>query len=341
MTLDEKLRALRDVIQEDVGKRGLARDPERNLLNACPDDFAAACRSIGEHSSPSVGIVTGFWIAQAECGETDGPLGTVFLALALDSLGMQVFSLTDHFCSQAVEAGFVKCERGRLDREAFFSTLPAGLSLVEKLDRLNQANREIPVWTLPSGNPARLGWWEEFGKRWDLVRLGLSHLIYIERVGPAEDARCYSMRGRDITEFMSPAHLLIDNCSDQRKQLVTIGIGDGGNEIGMGKIPVETIERNIPNGRTIACRVATDHLIVAGVSNWGAYALAAGIALVRGQKLDPALFDPERERAILAEMVARGPLVDGVTGRPTATVDGLDFDTYIRPLVRIGEIVAA
>ena len=66
MTLDEKLKALRDVIQFDIGNRGLARDPERNLINACPEDFANACRSIGEHPSPSVAIITGFWIANAE-----------------------------------------------------------------------------------------------------------------------------------------------------------------------------------------------------------------------------------------------------------------------------------
>ena len=38
------------------------------------------------------------------------------------------------------------------------------------------------------------------------------------------------------------------------------------------------------NGDLIHCRVPTDHLIVAGVSNWGAYALAAGIYVLRGVK---------------------------------------------------------
>ena len=52
----------------------------------------------------------------------------------------------------------------------------------------------------------------------------------------------------------------------------------------MGKIPWDVIRRNVPNGGLIACRVPTDHLIVAGVSNWGAYALAAGVALLaRGE----------------------------------------------------------
>ena len=61
-----------------------------------------------------------------------------------------------------------------------------------------------------------------------------------------------------------------------------------------------------PRGGLIACRVPTDHLIVCGVSNWGAYALAAGVALLRGAKLDPSLFDPEKERELLRIMVERG-----------------------------------
>src|SRR5579872_2223568 len=83
----------------------------------------------------------------------------------------------------------------------------------------------------------------------------------------------------------------------------TIGIGDGGNEIGMGKIPHETIIKNITNGDLIHCRVPTDYLIVAGVSNWGAYALAAGIFILRGVKPPPDLFNPDSEREILELIV--------------------------------------
>ena len=148
------------------------------------------------------------------------------------------------------------------------------------------------------------------------------------------------MRGRDITSHMAPAHRLFErNHNDGRPALTTIGIGDGGNEIGMGKISPGVIGRNIPNGELIACRVPTDHLIVCGVSNWGAYALAAGVALVRGAKLDPALFDLEKEREYLRIMVEQGPLVDGVTAQQTVTVDGLSFEEYAKPLVRIRDIL--
>jgi hypothetical protein len=124
------------------------------------------------------------------------------------------------------------------------------------------------------------------------------------------------------------------------RRIPTIGIGDGGNEIGMGKVPWDVIRRNIPDGGLIACRVPTDHLIVAGVSNWGAYALAAGVRLLRGAPHDPGLFDVGRERELLELMVKHGPLVDGNTGRPVAEVDGLPFDRYAEVLNRLGQLLA-
>lgn len=170
----------------------------------------------------------------------------------------------------------------------------------------------------------------------DVRPKGWSHLVAIERSGPGANKRHYTMRGQDVTEHYDER--ITRNLRKQAGR-VTIGIGDGGNEIGMGKVPHETIVKNIPNGDLIHCRVSTDHLIVAGVSNWGAYALAAGIYVLRRAKPPADLFDPDREREILEVMVREGPLVDGVTGKQTATVDGLSWDEYAKPLVRIREIL--
>ena len=134
---------------------------------------------------------------------------------------------------------------------------------------------------------------------------------------------------------MSPAHLLFEAAKLQ-PALTTIGIGDGGNEIGMGKIPWDVIRRNIPGGALVACRVPTDYLIVAGVSNWGAYGLAAGIWALRGRPMPEELLDVDQERALLKIMVEGGPLVDGVTGKQTLTVDGLTFEQHAEPLRQFG-----
>ena len=171
--------------------------------------------------------------------------------------------------------------------------------------------------------------------------------IAVERTGPGAGGRHYNMRGLDVTEHHDSK---LTRKPPKRKHSQTthtqhiersIGIGDGGNEIGMGKIPHDLIARTIPNGDLIHCRVPTDHLIVAGVSNWGAYALAAGVYVLRGVTPPDDLFDPDREREILELMVREGPLVDGVTGKQTATVDGLSWDDYIQPLIRIRDILKA
>lgn len=44
----------------------------------------------------------------------------------------------------------------------------------------------------------------------------------------------------------------------------------------MGKVQRKVIE-HVQNGRNIACAVATDHLVTAGVSNWGGSALVAAL----------------------------------------------------------------
>jgi hypothetical protein len=332
------LAMIRDLIQEDAGGRGLRTDPASNLVTACAGDFEAACRSIAEAAAPALAVVTGFFIphGQPPAAETDGPLGALFLARALVPLGFKVVLATDAFGQRALEAGVTA----------------AGLRKAVPLVRLPPVEE--------AGRLSVADYAREFADRAG----PLTHLLALERVGPshtldslrdqpgADDAtvtayqadappehhdRCHNMGGHDITATMSPAHRLFEAGA---RPAVTIGIGDGGNEIGMGKIPWGVIRRNIPGGGLIACRVPTDHLIVSGVSNWGAYGLAAGVRLLRGAPPDPDLFEPEREYELLQGMVERGPLVDGRTGQPTATVDGLPFERHAEVLRGLGQIAA-
>lgn len=43
------------------------------------------------------------------------------------------------------------------------------------------------------------------------------------------------------------------------------GIGDGGNELGMGKLK-ETVKDVMPNGSLIACDVPADYAVTAGMN---------------------------------------------------------------------------
>ncbi len=305
MSPTDKLAAILAAVQTDPGNRGLARDPHDNLFTATKGDFEAACRSIGRTHEDAVDITTGFFIPTASppAYETDGPLGAVFLLRALTQVIQQAAVWTQPTCATAVLAG-----------ARFAGLLP---------ERIETDGMDGQTVIQCGGWPGHLS----------------THLLALEAVGRATDGRYYSMRGRDISEHTPPVDTAYFK-SGAEWGGVTIGIGDGGNEIGMGKIPHETIVKNIPNGDLIHCRVPTDHLIVAGVSNWGAYALAAGVFVLTGITPPADLFDPDREREILEVMVREGPLVDGVTGKQTATVDGLTWDEYVKPLIRIGEILA-
>jgi hypothetical protein len=115
----------------------------------------------------------------------------------------------------------------------------------------------------------------------------------------------------------------------------------------MGSIRRELIAQHVDHGDTIACVTPAQHLIVAGVSNWGAYALLGALAAIRGDwraKL-LACLDESLDRAVLEMTVLNGPAVDGVSRLCAMTVDNLDIAIHhqkikeIRALVEVGHAV--
>src|SRR5579872_5457457 len=107
-------------------------------------------------------------------------------------------------------------------------------------------------------------------------REGVTHALSIERCGRSADGAPRNMRGEDISAFTTPLDDLFLAGPWRR-----IAIGDGGNEIGMGSVSASIIGAHVAHGEKIACATPADHLIVAGVSNWGAYALIAALAVLR------------------------------------------------------------
>ena len=107
-------------------------------------------------------------------------------------------------------------------------------------------------------------------------RAGITHAISIERCGRSADGAPRNMRGEDIGSYTAPLDDLFSAGPWE-----TIAVGDGGNEIGMGAISRSLIARHIAHGETIASVTPAQHLIVAGVSNWGAYALIGALAALR------------------------------------------------------------
>lgn len=141
-----------------------------------------------------------------------------------------------------------------------------------------------------------------------LLALQPDAVVAIERPGLATDGRYYNMRGVDITErcFFFDPFITHATCP-------TIGIGDGGNEIGMGNI-ASTLS-NLDITPAVTC---CDELLVADVSNWGAYGLIA--LLANWSRLD--LLAEISPVNILNYLSSLGS-VDGITGQNTLTEDGM------------------
>jgi hypothetical protein len=182
-------------------------------------NLARAAAAIMNTPNPHVGIVTGFYIQHAEppSPETDGLGGTAHLAAGLANVGIPVTVITDTPCAKAVWA--------------VVDALPMPVNL--------------EVVSTTESSVLRLRQYLETGDR------PITHLIAIERVSPASDGKPHREHGWDMSRETAPLHLLFSDPAAKRRWY-TIGIGDGGNEIGMGSLPKEIIESGIPNGKVIA-----------------------------------------------------------------------------------------
>lgn len=165
---------------------------------------------------------------------------------------------------------------------------------------------------------------------------GITHAVSIERCGRSADGTPRNMRGQDISAHTAALDELF-----AAGPWDTIAIGDGGNEIGMGALPRELIARHVEYGETIACATPARHLLVAGVSHWGAYALIAALAAIRADWRQPlvACLDEELDRHILETMLRDGPAVDGVSRVQAPTIDNFGLAFHHEKLRAIRSLV--
>ena len=139
-------------------------------------------------------------------------------------------------------------------------------------------------------------------------------LISVERCGLNADGDYANMRGITIREHNAPTDVLFKIAPEYG--VPTVGVGDGGNEIGMGNV-AEIIKRELS---LVPCVVKVDHLVIASVSNWGAYGLAAYLSILDGNHRMPAY---AWAAEYMKETVEIGS-VDGITHERVTHVDGFD-----------------
>ncbi len=141
-----------------------------------------------------------------------------------------------------------------------------------------------------------------------------SLLVAVERCGRTRTGAYRDMRGNDISAVTAPLDVLF---LDPPEGCVTVGVGDGGNEIGMGGYEAE-ISRLLD---VAPCVVPADHLVLATVSNWGACGLVRCLEVFSGV---PCVPEFEEVAGFIALIVSRGA-VDGMSRRRENRVDGYDL----------------
>lgn len=204
----------------------------------------------------ATGLPTYPWFS----GEQDGPIGAATLARALVlAMAAKPVILT--------EANHLEMCRAALRGAGIY---PRG---IEETLRLPTTGAVIPFTMDSSAAPGDA---EAL-----LDRLRPKALIAIERPGANEHGRYHAASGADLTDHCAKIDVLFERA--KRQGILTMGIGDGGNELGCALIR-DTVLADVPgahgNRGSIVPQFEPDLLVMATISNWGAYGIEAALALL-------------------------------------------------------------
>ena len=194
----------------------------------------------------------------------------------------------------------------KLDYRVVYVTDKYGMKALESIAEPSSIIYEFPILDSEASNILASNICNEFDP---------SIMIAVERCGINELGKYSNMHGQDITPYTAKIDCLFQN------KITSIGIGDGGNEIGMGNLYAQVKD----NSKLVRfpTTIEVDELVIASVYNWGAYGLIAAISLIKNQNL---LVSVEEEIEIINTLVGLG-VVDGMSGKPESFVDGFDLDS--------------
>jgi hypothetical protein len=243
-------------------------------------------------------------------GETDGPPGAAGLARALDV---------------ALEARSVLVSEPEITDVMSQTCIGAGLNPLA-LDVARQRPHSVVIRGFPRASVEQSQ--REAKKLID--EIDPSAVIAIERKGRNSKGQYHSILGTSRTETEAKLDYVADEA--RARGILTIGIGDNGNEIGFGNIldVVRDVQPfgakcQCPCGAGVASTVETDVLLPASTSNWGAYGVEACMAILLEQ---PSIMHGyEIERRMLTNCANTG-CADGATAETTPTVDGTGSATF-------------
>ncbi|WP_439596236.1 glutamate cyclase domain-containing protein [Falsiroseomonas sp.] len=282
----------------DITSRNITKElyEAARALQGAPLSSLAA-RELVERVQPRdvVLICAGFFDPPAMISEADGPVGAALLgralAVALDATPVFLTEVTNLARMEALVRA-------------------TGLDVIG-LDMAVTTPFKAAILPLPIGRSRAA---VEAPRCFD--RTGAKAMVCIEKPAPNFTGTTHTGPGLDVTDVVGKVELYIDEA--KRRGVLTIGIGDGGNEVGMGRIP-EAVREVVPTGKLIGTCVETDILVVATIANWGSYAIEA--CLAAALHLPEALHSRDVERRV-ADAAARAGFIDPTSGMAHGWVDG-------------------
>ena len=290
------------IVNTDIGRRGAVEKlykAARKDLPLCEESARLILGTIGAESDARyVVIASGFPILPDLRPETDGPLGASMLAYVVDLLGGIPLFITEDLSSEVL----IQTARS--------------IGVDVSLKKVSGDVKETRITC------------SEILEEYDPCAI-----ISVERPGADHNGVYHNMNGDDITEFVAPIDHLFNYALEEG--IPSIGIGDGGNEIGMGNIEKALTDAS-EKGSEIYSSTKTESLMVAAVSNWGAYGIIAAISAITGSQF---LHEEETEEKMLRTCVGAGA-VDVISKRAELSVDGIPLEHHKEILRRLHIAVA-
>ncbi len=246
--------------------------------------------------------------------ETDGPVGAALLARALFlGFGVESVIVVDEDWDTMMRATCMGAglsprtlpESGRIEPIPFLR--PVYIRTVPKDDA---GSRPICDALLADTQP--------------------SLMISIERPGANVNGLRHGLGGRPLDGMAADLDYLF--AQGKARGIPSIGIGDGGNELGMGVIAQDlptfspkAVDCGTPGRGGVGAATATDWLVISNVSNWGATGIIAALSALLE---NPVVFHEAALEIRSIELCVGNGGVDGMFMAPEPAVDGIDAEEW-------------
>lgn len=294
----------------------------RALVGNRPITMVAAERLVSAlGKGDTVLVLTGAGYApQMPFGESDGPPGAAAVARALyRGIGAVPVYVVE------------KCHAGPV----IASSQSIGLMVKERFEEAKEKYLGATIAYAPDEQRAVAQWAIDL-----LDHYQPKAVFCTERIGPGRDGVLHTATGIPFADPSSPdASGIVDIAAvvDEARErgILTIGVGDHGNEIGFGAIH-DAVVATMPKGDVLGTTTACDIVLPVMMSNWGCYGIEAALAFIL--KKPEIMHNAAQEERLLRACLDAGG-VEAMFCTTDFMVDGLDGETSMAVIQILGNIV--